>query len=491
MGVLQGVFSPHFADWPHLYFYIAAAWLLPLKTLGLVQDQGSAYLAVRCLDALIGALTVGLVYEFGRRAYGRLAGLFAAAAVAVAFLHVRDSHFATLDIPLTLACLAGLYAAFLFTAGRSSVPWMGALLGVSASIKYNGALILTGIAAAQGVRDRMAGRRPLPTFRRVALCALIGLGVFFLGSPYLILDWGTTVHGVTYVFYHLQRQTAPQVGWIRMPIALWYGLDPPLALVTAAGVIVALIRRTPADWILLVFAASYYLLIGSGHSVFFRYVDPLIPPLMLLGGRALGEALRLLPPRRFIRPAYLSAAAALVLIPASIHDLRYDQLIAQPDTRALAYDWLQAHMPPGGLAAAPYLEGGVHDQAMIDAGTHSHGATTAYIASFLDGRLTTRYRVRELTAEDLQSSSTAALEAMGVRYALIAYQRPDQGCTVSSPLERALAAQGPPVASFRPAPGCPSSVFDVIDSYYVPVSGYDRWHRPGPFIRIYQVTAGP
>jgi len=32
MGIIfHGVLNPHFADWPHLYFYVAAAWLSPIK----------------------------------------------------------------------------------------------------------------------------------------------------------------------------------------------------------------------------------------------------------------------------------------------------------------------------------------------------------------------------------------------------------------------------------------------------------------------------
>jgi hypothetical protein len=81
------------------------------------------------------------------------------------------------------------------------------------------------------------------------------------------------------------------------------------------------------------------------------------------------------------------------------------------------------------------------------------------------------------------------LSALGVRYVLIAYQDPAVGCRVASPLERALSAIGPPVASFGPASGCTSSVFDVIDGYYIPVSGYDGVQRPGPFIRIYALAS--
>ena len=63
MGVLHGVLNPHFADWPHLYFYLAAIWLAPLRLLGLVSDPASGHLWVRILGALFGSITVVVVFE--------------------------------------------------------------------------------------------------------------------------------------------------------------------------------------------------------------------------------------------------------------------------------------------------------------------------------------------------------------------------------------------------------------------------------------------
>src|SRR5439155_1599151 len=163
---------------------LAAAWLAPFHLLGLVSDQASAYLGVRALDLIFGSVTVLVVFEFGRHAYGWLAGFLAAAALTVAFLHVRDSHFATLDVPLALA---------------------------------------------------------------------------------------TT--------------SAPAIGYVELAIGLWFGIDPVLVLTGLIGVGYAGFRRQPADWIVLAFLLIYFIVIGAGGSVFFRYADPMIPALLLLGGR--------------------------------------------------------------------------------------------------------------------------------------------------------------------------------------------------------------
>jgi dolichyl-phosphate-mannose-protein mannosyltransferase len=488
MGILQGIVDPHFADWPHLYFYLAAAWLAPLKLVGLVTDQASGYLGVRVLDALLGSLTVLLALEFGRRAYSWRAGFLAAAGLAVAFLAVRESHFGTLDIPLTLACTAGLYIAFR-TIGASGIRPLvlnGIGLGIAASLKYNGALVFVGMAAAQWLRAQ-AERVGIPRQAgRLAVIAGIGLLTLALTSPFLVLDPALTQHGIGYIVEHLGKPTAPAIGWVQLSLALWYGLDPILLLAALAGVGYATWRRQPADVILLCFLLVYFLLIGAGGSVFFRYADPMIPSLMLLGGRVLSEMVSQVSPVR-IRSAALVGVMSITLLPAVAHDVRYDLLIQQTDTRTLAYDFLSANVPAGDRAAMSYMAGPAHDQALVASGEHSHGATDPYVAAFLDSRLETRYSIHELSSADLQQGSVDPLRREGVHWVVIGSDPPGTGCLPESPLERALLATGPPVASFSPTIGCPRSVFDPIDTYYVPLAGYEGWLRPGPPLRIYKL----
>src|SRR5207302_758729 len=202
----------------------------------------------------------------------------------------------------------------------------------------------------------------------------------------------------------------------------------------------------------------------------------------------LADLIKLTVDRR-VRTLAIAGAMVVMVAPPLIHDLRYDTLIQQTDTRTLAFDWLAQHVPAGSRAAVPYMAGPAHDQAMIDSGEHSHGATTPYIASFLDSRLETQYTIRELTRDDLQLTSLDSFRNEGISYVVVGYETPGTGCGTASPLEQALRAQGPPLASFSPTNGCPDSVFDPIDTYYVPLAGYGGWVRPGPQIRIYRLGA--
>jgi hypothetical protein len=342
------------------------------------------------------------------------------------------------------------------------------------------------MAAAQLLGARLHEAPFAIVVRRTTIIALIGVAILIVTSPFLLFDPGMTQHGIGYIFQHLAKSTAPSIGWVELSRALWSGLDPALLIVAVVGVAYAIYRGRPADWIVLVFIGAYFVLIGAGGSVFFRYADPLIPPLLLLGGRVIADLVEATNPGQ-IRLLAVGAALIVIAVPAVTHDVEYDLLIEQTDTRTLAYDWLAEHVPLGSRAAVPYMAGPAHDQAMVASGEHSHGATDPYVASFLDSRLETQYSIMELTSADLQWDSLTPLTTQGVQYVVVGYETPGTGCRVDSPLERLLQQQAHLVASFSPTQGCPSSVFDPIDTYYVPLEGYGGWIRPGPPIRVYQL----
>ena len=490
VGVLHGAFDPRFADWPHLYFYVSAAWLGALRPIFAWLGPAAPYLGVRLLGAILGTATVVVVYLLGRRAYGQAAGLLAALFLALAFLHVRDSHFATIDVPLTLAVTVVLYLAVrLMETGTGKAGILtAAALGIAAGVKYNGALALAGIAAAVGSRPSARSVRTLAAVGlQVLAIALIGLVVFAVTSPFLIIDFARFQSSLGYIFQHLAAPSSPEIGWIRLVrLGLWYGLDPPLFLLGLAGVIYAVMWRTPADWILLAFLVAYYGLIGVGHTDYARYADPLLPGLVLLAARFLTEIAW-----RFRRTGLiLAVGAALVSLPALAHDFSFDSLLPRTDTRTEAFAWLASHVPAGARVAEQYYAGPSHDQALIDSRSRSYGATDPEIASYLQNRLQDRYSVHELSDQELNTPSLETLRADGVEYVVLSSAIPQTGCGPLPPVSVPLEATGPPLATFEPTSGCPDSVFDTIDAFFVPLQGYDGWVRPGPSIKIYRIGPG-
>src|SRR5439155_1299113 len=180
----------------------------------------------------------------------------------------------------------GVYVAYraMTMGGVRPLLLNGVSLGIATSLKYNGAFVFAGIAAAQVLRSRAERSAWLPLAVRLVLIAAVGVGTLAVTSPFLVLDPAVTTHSLGYIFQHLATTSAPAIGYVELAIGLWFGIDPVLVLMGMIGIGYAAFRRQPADWILLTFMLIYFLVIGAGGSVFFRYADPLIPALLLLGG---------------------------------------------------------------------------------------------------------------------------------------------------------------------------------------------------------------
>lgn len=489
VGVLHGAFDPRFADWPHLYFYVSAGWLSLLRPISAWLGPDAPYLSVRMLGALLGTATIVVAFMLAQRAYGRPVGLLAALFLALAYLHVRDSHFATIDVPLTFAVTVALYFALrLAEAGTRKAGMLAAFaLGLAAGVKYNGSLTFAGIGAAVGSRLPPRSVRTVSSGALQAMAiALMGIAIFAITSPFLIIDFGRFQSSLGYIFQHLSAPSSPEIGWVRLVrLGLWYGLDPPLFLLSLAGALYAAVRRTPMDWIFLAFLVAYYGLIGIGHTDYVRYADPLLPVLVVLAARFLAA----IAPRFRRSGLAFALGVALVGLPALVHDVAFDSLLLRTDTRTEAFDWLASNVPAGARVAELYYPGPSHDQALIDGRSRSYGATDSEVASFLQNRLQGRYSVHELTDQEINTPSLASLRSDGVDYVVLSSPTPQTGCGPFPALSTALDATGPPQATFEPTTGCPNSVFDTIDAFFLPLDGYTGWIRPGPPIKIYRIGA--
>ena len=75
------------------------------------QDQTTYMVLGRAISATFGTATIPVVYAIGTRLSGRVAGLLSAAFLAVTVLHLRDSHFFSVDLSMVFFCaLTWLFA---------------------------------------------------------------------------------------------------------------------------------------------------------------------------------------------------------------------------------------------------------------------------------------------------------------------------------------------------------------------------------------------
>jgi hypothetical protein len=309
-----GGLDPHWFDYPTFLMYLVApfqAW-----------EGGPSYLAARFVVLALALGAVAASWWLGSRAYGGPAGAVAAAVVAVETTAVAYSRMAVTDIPLML----GVAVALALLVG-GEIELGGFVAGLATSFKYPGVLLLVPLVVA-------GYRQP----RRLAIGAALAVVAFCATSPFVIIHLGGAISAA----YHVQ--SLAHRGWLGFehdhiaPIAfivrLWHGLGPAL-LVCILGLGVAIGRRTRADLILVSFVGIYFIDLCTLGAHFDRYLLPLLPPLGALAGRLRG----------------LAPVTLLLLVVPLTWSIRDARRLTKTDTRVVAHDWIEHHLPHGARVA--------------------------------------------------------------------------------------------------------------------------------------------
>ena len=481
MDVLAGKLNPQFFHWPSLTFYVFAAvfglarLVRRLLFLDPTFSPATAVMLGRATVALAGTATVVILYRVGRRVADRPTGLIAAAFLAVAILHVRDSHFAMTDVLMTLLLTSSL--ALLLRGIDDSEPQAdapplrtfvcaGVLGGLATSTKYNAAVILAAMAAAHVVlvvRRRERPWSPRTWLPSLGFASAFALG-FIAGTPFAILDFATFSADLRYDFTHLSQGHGIDLGrgWVyHLTRSLPYGCGLAIFAAALGGIPLAVAAHRPHAWVIGAFAAAFYAGIGSGYTVFFRYVMPLVPVVCLLAAIAVRHGARWLGRRGVVRerPALL-LLVAIVGLPALVNAAWFDLLLARTDTRVIAGAWLSEHIHP---------EDTVHDAggdyARLELGRtpfHYWGFDSSTRSFGHPQGLTPHWLVLTQSPLRTYASAPASLRQ-------IANERYDLVFTVTGT---------------RGAAG--SAVYDLQDAFFLPLSGLHTVERPGPTILIYK-----
>jgi 4-amino-4-deoxy-L-arabinose transferase-like glycosyltransferase len=115
---LSGDLNPKFFRYPSLFMYLLAAFDYAYYVYGRAMGWFSSlesflstfrvhwvpfFMIARAVSAVAGTATVVAVHATGARLFDRLTAGLAAFFLALAFLHVRDSHFGVTDVSMTFA----------------------------------------------------------------------------------------------------------------------------------------------------------------------------------------------------------------------------------------------------------------------------------------------------------------------------------------------------------------------------------------------------
>jgi len=327
---------------PLLVPLLPAGWSLTADVLNGTGRIEFHHLAIagRVLTALFDVGTVWVTFLLGRRLYGAGVGLLAAALLAVAVLHIQLAHFFTSDPYLTFFAVAALYAMVAGNAvagngmgdtRRRRLWWLAAaaLIGLAVGSKFSAVLLFLPLLWAIG----SGGRRR--AWAEVLAAVAVAVLVFALTNPFAILDrtcpapaeWprlgplalpealarscylqnvaeqNAMVRGTADLGFTRQYAgTLPYLYFIEMQIR--WGLGALLGVVAFAGLGWAAwgllwppgageggawrdrLRREPVV-IPLLWVLPYFLTTGAFAVKFMRYMQPILPLLVLFGAAML------------------------------------------------------------------------------------------------------------------------------------------------------------------------------------------------------------
>jgi 4-amino-4-deoxy-L-arabinose transferase-like glycosyltransferase len=366
LRILQtGDWNPHVFNYPSLVIYFQAGVEILRFLWGAVHGEWAAldrfdmlavYQAARFATAVVGVATVWLTFELGRELSGRPVALLAAAQMAVRPMHVRESHYALTDVPMTALVTLALWLTVRAMRRRAVVDYAlaGMAAGLAAAAKYTGGVAFAGVVVAWALAERSSPRRGRTLLAAAGAAAL----AFAVTTPYSWLDLPSFLNGFASLFAQYSVPSgAADPAWRVYAKHLW--MDGAIALVTAlAALPIVFARRSERQyWVPVVAVAVLHFYALSTHShMFGRYALPLLPIVCVLSSVTIVALLRFarLSPalaRPWPRRAVAAAAILIVLTGPTVAAVRWLDQSKRPDTRTMAADWLQAHAPRGARVA--------------------------------------------------------------------------------------------------------------------------------------------
>ncbi|HEV7918371.1 MAG TPA: glycosyltransferase family 39 protein [Solirubrobacterales bacterium] len=362
-----GGYNPHYFQNPpaytyllHVLFAFAYGGVIPTAAGTAVKeafngDPTTLYTIARVTSALLGVAAAGVLYVVGKRLYGTLVGLLAAAFMAFTFLPVHYSHLALNDVPTLLPLCIGLLGLAGITLRGNLIDYLiaGLGLGLATATKYTAAALAVSIFIAWLIRvagNRAALRRELPY---LIGSGAVALAAFVVANPFAVIDAKEFLSGVR----RQQRLSAgvsklgtdDTTGWQYYLWTLTWGFGWIPTALAAAGAWLALRRDWRKALPFVAFAILVWLFMGKQERFYARWLMPVYPVLAMFAAYAIVRAIRATPPRwRMAAGAVLVIAAFAQPLITVIHN---DRVLTRDDTRDQAKAWLIDNAGPGSKVA--------------------------------------------------------------------------------------------------------------------------------------------
>ena len=359
--------------------HAVAGWPLAIGQVGLFPSEAlpaqfEFYLAGRAVVATLGLITIVVTFAIGRRLGSNLAGLIAAAVVALAPIHIESSRFITTDVPVTLLCALTMWASIRAVDTVDRTRWWlvaAACVGFATSTKWNGiAMAIVPLTLYVTSRPRPGGVRALLGSPTPWLMVMVGMLALTITTPAVVLAPGEVAGWLSQQAanyssgaYASLRGSGVVNGVGVEILATVDGFGPVVVGLAVLGIVGLLAARRPIELAMALFIIAYVIILSIPILHYPRNALPALPFIAvgigLLPGRVMSIARHLRRshggPRSARSMAILRVGIAvlmmLAMVPALVTDVDGARRLGRPDTRSVAYAWILANLPHNAIVA--------------------------------------------------------------------------------------------------------------------------------------------
>ena len=367
---LNKTLNPNFFAYPSLQIYlIAVLVIIPLliyRTLtnilngypflhNITGDPAFAsqiYYFSRTLTALMGTLTVFIVYLIAKKIFNEKVGLLSAFLLSITAGFVHLSHFATVDIPsvfwITLSFLCCLLVLEKPTTFLYCVA--GIVVGLATSTKYTGILMVVPLLSAFVMCTQKTMPKHLRDYilnKNLLIIILTIIGAFIVGSPYTIIDFPRFIAEFIQLNFYIKDYEGlgkssyiPHIYNIFNISGIFVGVASLLGIIY---MIYLYIRYRDARILLLIITISIiYFKMGSMSFHPIRYIMIAIPLIAICSGKLIHDLIT----------HTTSITARVILLTSIFMGIIYTTIYTvsgnfqiKNDSRILAFEWVLKNIP--------------------------------------------------------------------------------------------------------------------------------------------------
>ncbi len=351
---VTGDMNPHNFIYPSFLFYFmlivgSAAWCL-FKFLGLAPDWNLFWLSYnsdttifsilgRGSSVIIGIIIVWVTYKISKHVLGKYS-FFPTLLVAISPLCIVESQRFAPDIFMTMfVALSVLFAVKYYHKNKIKNLLLSAIFaGFAASTKYLGGIVLVAPIVSQLYISRLTRK----SIRRIILAIIVTLLVFFIITPYILINPAQFVKNFAGNIFHMSEG---HLGFENRSIGLFqnfYNLDYALGTLGFIASIIGIFfipkEKRKLTIIILSFLIVFLLVMFFWKVVFARYTLLIVPIVAIGCGFFINKiALK----NKLI--AFL--ISGIILIEPMAYNIGWIRYLHLPITYDIAREWIVENIP--------------------------------------------------------------------------------------------------------------------------------------------------